>query len=167
MQKGQPKEADTETSDDSSSESDGKGVDESNTAIEKNNTTSGSTRSMASTPGHRTSTASNQPLNDESPKNQLSAQGTETDKDEPDTQLLDNHGSSGMNFVVTQSNASSVQLPAPENAVSNPSVQSVPEMSFADFLKNVDGLNRHQKPNDDQADSEDFKLSSTESSAED
>ena len=78
---------------------------------------------------------------------------------------MDDVGPSGMNFVVReQTNASSIPLPAPSDNLSTLLSGNPPEMSFADFLRAVDG----KKQDEEQTNvNSDYILSSTDSSEED
>ncbi len=159
FQKNGPKDADTETTYAGSdigkdnqlvADTTDTDVDKSRTTDE-NNTTSASFRGDSSnTPGSRpsyNSSASNPlPFNaNEGRGDNFNDVPLEDHEDVPDTELLNDVGFSGMNFVVTHK-AASEQLPAPNDSVSNPLFSGA--------------ISPPQVP-------EDYVLSSTDSSTED
>ncbi len=161
FQKNQPKQADTETSDGSLHSDDGDNANDTRLLEPDHDdllkpTSSGSSKKTDSgaTQRTRTSSASNpSPADDH----------VEHEDQEYDTQLIDNAGASGMNFVVMQAAtpSSSLMLPAPAEAVSNP-LFSGKNNTYADVIEPFDGKKKEDSPHDD-----DYILSSSQSSEED
>ncbi len=158
FQKGAPKEADTETSCSSAALSNRDLDDDAHKSDADKSRSSSSTR-------RGNSGASNAPLAGE-PLIQCHDEpnvSNDNVEDEPATQLIDNAGSSGMDFVVTTATASQQVLE--QEPVSNPLFTGIPDMSLSDFLKGEDPPYPKKGVNDE-LDPDDYQLSSTESSEE-
>ncbi len=164
------KEADTETSE---SDSDGSGDE---TRPETDRSLADNTNNCSTEEIYNTTTSNSTKRGDSgasantpvfSPSEANGRGDQEHEEDQRETQLLDDAGASGMNFVVQQRNSttSSVQLPAPPESASNPQFGNVavPHMTFEDFLQGVHGQKPKTNGNEEL---DDYKLSSTESSEE-
>ncbi len=163
LQKNAPKEAETETSDCNTDE-DEDGIDlpdSDKSAMDMSRSTApGSTPRASSGASSRNSAGNGLAAHADN------AHGTESGE-EPDTQLLDQVGQSGMDFIVKHSanQSPSVQLPAPSEAFSNP-FHNLKDMTFQDFVADANSTANEPKTGGN-ADPADYQLSSSESSEED